>query len=178
MLRGTNLIQAPYEKCGFTMLGDYLDMPKVSFPTLGVPASGKTFWLAATYRQIIAGNYPRTIRFGKVKSPMAQEFDQIVNHIYEQRAEPKATFAAGDFRRPLVFSFEDHDPLGKLSVLVNIFDYAGEVTSAQTLDDRQRRRALEGNGFLFFVDPTNVAESQSRPRLCRISAKTCGLSAG
>jgi hypothetical protein len=63
--------------------------------------------------------------------------------------------------RPLVFNFVDHDPLGKSSVLVNIFDYSGEVTRRQTLADRQRVRALNGDGFLFFLDPTIPSELQA-----------------
>jgi hypothetical protein len=48
------------------------------------------------------------------------------------------------------------------------------VMRRQTLEDRQRRRALEGDGFLFFLDPTSSSESQAnvlqdfRNDLCRI----------
>jgi hypothetical protein len=62
---------------------------------------------------------------------------------------------------PLIFSFRDRDPLGKSNVLVNIFDYAGAITAARQLDDFHRQRALDGDGFFFFLDPTAPGEEQA-----------------
>ena len=47
-------------------------------------------------------------------------------------------------------------------MLVNIFDYSGEVTSDMGVEDYRRRRALEGDGFFFFLDPTYPSEPQAK----------------
>jgi hypothetical protein len=36
---------------------------------------------------------------------------------------------------------------------VNIFDYAGEITQNRSLEDPQRQRALDADGYLYFIDP-------------------------
>ena len=46
---------------------------------------------------------------------------------------------------------------------MNIFDYSGEVVrGTKTLEDHRRRRALDGDGFLFFLDPTRPSETQAK----------------
>ena len=108
-----------------------------------------------------------------MRSPAAEEFDRKIDEILNLRISMEPT-PEDKIPRPLVFNFDDRDPLGKSSVLVNIFDYSGEVMRRQTLEDRQRRRALDGDGFLFFLDPTSSSESQAnvlanfRNDLCRI----------
>jgi hypothetical protein len=162
MVRCTNLIaEQPYEQCDFELLARYLEMRKLAFPTLGVPAAGKTRWLAATYRQLSRNEYPRTVQFQKVKSTVAAEYDRIVDEIYEKRL-PTAATRTDRIPRPLVFNFRDYDRLGRSNILVNIFDYSGEVTYRETLEDRQRRRALEGDGFFFFLDPTSPSHFQAQ----------------
>jgi hypothetical protein len=136
-------------------------MPKLCFPTLGIPASGKTHWLAMSYRELTRGNYPKIVQFAKVRSPEAVKFDEIVDEILNKRISTAAT-QTDRIPCPLVFNFLDHDRLGRSSLLVNIFDYSGEVVRSQTLEDHQRRRALDGDGFLFFLDPTLPSESQAQ----------------
>jgi hypothetical protein len=61
----------------------------------------------------------------------------------------------------LVFHFGDHDPLSASHSLVNIFDYSGEVTRSHDIgESAQRQRALDGDGFFFFLDPTEPSETQ------------------
>jgi hypothetical protein len=151
------------EPCHFTMPEQYLDMPKICFPTLGNPSSGKTHWLAMTYRELKRDNYQDTIKFTKIRSSAAEQLDQKVEEILNLRIGMEATLE-GDVNMipgPLVFNFDDRDRLGQSSILVNIFDYSGEVARRQTLEHRQRRRALEGDGFLFFIDPTISSENQA-----------------
>ncbi|RUM39437.1 MAG: hypothetical protein DSY58_00450 [Desulfobulbus sp.] len=45
--------------------------------------------------------------------------------------------------------------------MVNLFDYSGEVTTDMDIDHPHRKRALEGDGFVFLLDPTESFESQS-----------------
>ncbi|MFH1921250.1 MAG: hypothetical protein ABIP48_15390, partial [Planctomycetota bacterium] len=56
----------------------------------------------------------------------------------------------------------DNDPWGRSDLLVNVFDYSGEVTEGalSTLNDEQRRRALKADGYIFFLDPTEPLENQ------------------
>jgi len=162
MVQCKNLIsEQPYEECEFTFLSVYRDMAKLCFPTLGLPSAGKTHWLAMTYRELIRGNYADRVQFKKVKSSVADDFERIVDGILNKRISTAAT-DIDRFPRPLVFNFSDRDRMGRSNVLVNIFDYSGEVTRAMTLKDRQRCRALEGDGFLFFLDPTKMSEFQAK----------------
>jgi hypothetical protein len=154
-----------YGECGFTFLSMYRDMSKLCFPTLGLPSAGKTHWLTMTYRELMRGNYADMVQFKKVRSHRveadARVFDDLVNQILTSRIRVSAT-AIDRLPAPLVFNFADRDAWGRSNVLVNIFDYSGEVTGRQTLADRQRRRALDGDGFLFFLDPTKPSEEQAK----------------
>lgn len=152
----------PYEECDFTFAAEYRDMPRLCFPTLGVPRAGKTHWLAMAYRQLNKGNYPQDkIQFEKIRSATSEEFDDIVDDILNKKMGPGATQVK--IPHPLIFNFLDRDRLSPSSVLMAIFDYSGEVTRFQTLADRQRQRALEGDGFFFFLDPTEPSDTQLEP---------------
>ena len=58
----------PYQQCDYRFAAAYQAMPKLSFPTLGVPQAGKTHWLAAIYWQLNRGDYPPQVAFQKTKS--------------------------------------------------------------------------------------------------------------
>ena len=45
--------------------------------------------------------------------------------------------------------------------MLNMFDYAGEVAANRELSDFQRMRALNGDGFIFVLDPTQDKGKQS-----------------
>lgn len=161
MIQCKNLIsEDPYEECEFTFLTMYREMPKICFPTLGIPQAGKTHWVSMVYRELTKGNYPRLVQFAKVRSTATEDFDRVVDEVINKRISPMAT-QTDRIPRPLVFNFLDRDRFGQSNMLVNIFDYSGEVVRHMTLQDRQRRRALDGDGFLFFLDPTYPAEEQA-----------------
>lgn len=151
----------PYEECGYTFLNTYRGLRKLCLPTLGVPQAGKTHWLAMLYWELCRGHYPDAVQFEKVKSQTAEQFDMIVEEILTSRIGTAAT-QRDRIPQPLVFHFRDHDRWGRSNVLVNVFDYSGEVTSDMGVDDYRRRRALEGDGFLFFLDPTYPSEPQAK----------------
>lgn len=160
LVRCKNVIaRQPYEECGYTYSSLYRAMGKFCFPTLGIPQAGKTHWLAMVYWQLNAGNYPKSLQFAKLQSRMAQDFDGIVEEILYARMGTAATQRA-HVPHPLVFNFRDRDRWGRSNVLVNIFDYSGEVTSDMSADDYRRRRALDADGFFFFLDPTFPAAPQ------------------
>jgi len=151
----------PYEQCDYTFMEAYRPMRKLCIPTLGIPQAGKTHWLAMLYWELNRGNYPQTVQFEKIKSQSSEDFDLIVEEILHARIGTAAT-QRQRIPHPIVFNFRDHDRLGRSNVLVNIFDYSGEVTSDMGVDDYRRRRALDGDGFLFFLDPTYPAEPQAK----------------
>jgi len=165
---GSRLVQCknvisrqPQEECGYTFLSAYRPMEKVCFPTLGIPQAGKTHWLTMLYWELNRGNYPKSVQFEKIKSQSSEDFDIIIEEILNARIGTAAT-QRERIPHPLVFNFQDRDALGRSNILVNIFDYSGEVTSDMGVEDYRRRRALEGDGFLFFLDPTYPSEPQAK----------------
>ena len=158
------------EDCRFEFLSVYRDMPKLCFPTLGHSFSGKTHWLAMLYRELNRGNYHANVQFEKVKSTSSEEFDRTVNDILNAKIGTRATQTA-HLPFPLVFNFCDDDRFGRSNVLVNIFDYSGEVTRSFTLDHPHRRRAWT------VMDTCSSWTPRPRPKRKRwnssTSVKTC-----
>ena len=162
MIRCKHVIsESPFEECDFQFPGMFRSVPRVSFPTLGVPSAGKTHWLAMVYRELNLGNFPKDVEFAKLTSGSAGDFDRIVDDILLDKVGPRAT-ETGPLPRPLVFNFIDQDSLGRSNVLVNVFDYSGEVLRGMTLQDHQRQRAFSADGYFFFLDPTKTTDEQSR----------------
>lgn len=155
------LSQSPREECDYTFLDAYRPMTKLCFPTLGVPQAGKTHWLAMLYWELGRGAYRAAAQFEKVRSRTSEEFDALIEDILRSRIGTAAT-QRERIPHPLVFHCRDRDPLGRSSLLVNVFDYSGEVTSDLGVDDLRRRRALDADGYLFFLDPTYPHEPQAR----------------
>jgi len=161
-VRCRNVIsRKPYEECGYTFLSAYRAMDKLCFPTLGIPQAGKTHWLAMLYWALNRGDYPRRVKFERLRSRSSHDFDMIVEEILNARIGTAAT-QRERVPHPLVFNFRDHDRLGRSHVLVNIFDYSGEVTADMGVEDYRRRRALDAHGFFFFLDPTFPSEPQAK----------------
>ncbi len=151
-------------ECGFEIPGVYFRLPKLCFPTLGLPGSGKTHWLAMAFRDLSLGNYPKGIQFEKVKARGTDEIEEISRNIIRSRLETSATqMDLERIKDPVVFNFSDRDRFGKSNLLVNIFDYSGEVTygSASDLNQVIRQRALDADGYFFFVDPTRDSDEQT-----------------
>jgi len=165
ILRCENVLDpAKGVRCNYAIRDAYRAMPKVCFPTLGVPRAGKTHWLAMAYWQLNRGNHPPSVQFERVRPievGSGEDFDRIVEQILISRLGTTGSQGTR-IPHPLVFNFRDRDRWGLSSVLVNIFDYSGEVTSTLGLDDYRRRRALEADGYFFFLDPTLPSEPQAK----------------
>ncbi len=153
--------EEPYEQCDYLFMDVYRGMTKLCFPTLGIPQAGKTHWLTMLYWELNRGDYPASIQFEKIKSQSSEDYDLIVEEILTARIGTAAT-QRDRIPHPLVFNFRDRDRWGRSNVLVNIFDYSGEVTSDMGVEDYRRRRALDGDGFFFFLDPTYPSEPQAK----------------
>lgn len=159
MVRCTHVVsEAPFEECDFDFPSMFRGVPKICFPTLGVPQSGKTHWLSMLYRELNQGNFPRDVEFAKIRSSGSADFDRIVEDIIVAKMGPGATQAHA-IPKPLVFNFLDRDRLGRSNILVNIFDYSGEVYRKMT-GESQLQRALQAEGFFLFLDPTKTSDEQ------------------
>lgn len=159
---GHVISESPFEECDFEFPAMFRGVPKLCFPTLGVPSAGKTHWLAMVYRQLNRGDFPAEVEFAKLRSRSSDDFDHIVEDMLASKRGPAAT-QQNALPKPLVFNFIDKDRLGRSNVLVNVFDYSGEVLRAFTLDDYQRRRAFTADGYFFFLDPTKTSDEQTAP---------------
>jgi hypothetical protein len=151
--------ESPSEECRFDFPSMYRPVPKLCFPTLGIPQAGKTLWLQMLYRQLNLGNYSREVEFSRIRSEASSDFDRSLDELFSGRNEPSATQFAR-LPRPLVFNLLDRDRISRSNVLVNMFDYSGEVVQQMTLEDAQRKRALTADGYLFFLDPTYPPDKQ------------------
>lgn len=157
--RCTNVImEAPYQECEFVFASEYRTRRKLGFPTLGVAESGKTHWLAMAYRELNQGRFPECVSFERIRSEAAEQFDRTVEQILDARIGTTATIT-NRLPDPLTFGFRDNDSLGCSHVLASVSDYGGQVTT--DVDSFYRRRALEADGYFFFLDPTKPSEKQA-----------------
>lgn len=142
----------------------FRELPKLSFPTLGVPSSGKTHWLITLYTQLNqATETPRSVEFAKMSSPSTKAYDTKAEQVRRYRAPPKASVLP----HALGFNVVDNDSLSRSNLFVSLFDYSGEVVQEHMkLDAWQRRRAFSADGYFYFLDPTKEAEDQA-PQLDR-----------
>ena len=163
MVRCKNVIsENPSEECDFDFPAMFRPVPKLCFPTLGVVSAGKTHWLAMVYRELNLGNFPDEVEFARIRSESSSKYDAIVDAILTSKQAPSWT-PDNVLPRPLVFNFIDRDRLGRSNILVNIFDYSGEVLRWMTLEDYQRQRAFTADGYFYFLDPTQRADEQTQP---------------
>jgi|694.fasta_scaffold146407_1 hypothetical protein len=163
MVRCENVISdSPFEECDFDFPSMFRSVPKLCFPTLGVPSAGKTHWLAMAYRELMKGNSPDTVEFARIRSRSSEDFDRIVEEILSYKQGPQAT-QTSHLPKPLVFNFVDQDRMGRSNILVNIFDYTGEVVRRTLEDSSAKQRALSADGYFYFLDPTKSADEQTQP---------------
>jgi len=152
MVRCQNVIsESPFEECSALFPQMFRDLPKLCFPTLGVPSSGKTHWLMMVYTQLKQANgVPANVEFAKVSSPSSEQYDNMCKDVLLHRMRPAATVLP----HALGFNVVDTDRLGKSNLFVSLFDYSGEVLRNMTLEHWQRQRAFTADGYFYFIDPT------------------------
>jgi hypothetical protein len=161
-LRCNNMVPDPkhkgeYKECGLVLQSTYKKLPKICFPTLGHVATGKTHWLAMAYRELKNFDFGSKANFATIKDGKTSEFNSIVQDIIKNGKGTSATQVK--CVDPLMFHFTDNDRFGKTDVLLSLFDYSGEISDRDGKDSL-RQRALDADGYLFFLDPTIPAEHQ------------------
>jgi hypothetical protein len=148
------------QECGYEFRGSYLNLPRFCFPTVGVPSSGKTHWLATAYDLIKNDKVPASASLQRAPSLMDDQFDVEAELILEHHRGARATVHSTEFPSPLIFRIEDRDRLQHNAGMLNLFDFSGEMMKQHVNSDMLRRRALLMDGFVLFLDPTKVRVSK------------------
>jgi hypothetical protein len=134
----------------------YRRLPRLCFPTVGIRNSGKTRWLGTTYLQIMNSRTPSQAVVQATPSLAEQQvFGEVLRQIINAE-DTDPTVHDVLLPAPLTLHLEDRDTLGKRQALVNLFDFSGEVMNRSIDVDQLRCRALLMDGFVLFLDPTQV----------------------
>jgi len=146
--------------CEYEMRLGYRHLPRLCFPTVGRVGSGKTHWLVETYSQIDEQRVHSRAKLTKAPSLGDRVLDELVRRLREEYRGPHGTTVTeGMFPYPFTLHFQDLDP-SPSRVMLNLFDFGGEMTSMSIDTSKLRRRALLMDGFVFFLDPTQSVKEQ------------------
>ena len=142
--------------CSYEFSATYTQYESISFPTVGIPSSGKTLWMIMLYHQINTNQLPRGPEFRLLSG----DFNKLIDDRHPGAADPgrglRATNQPNELTDPLVFYHHDQGRLlGASEALINLFDFSGEMMFRDAYQDMLRRRAVQCNGFFVFLDPTN-----------------------
>lgn len=141
-------------ECDYEFRASYLRLPRLCFPTVGIYGSGKTHWLVTAYDLISNNNVPVRASFVRAPSLGDERFEKIMQLVLESHQNPAAT--QHELPSPLNFHVLDTDRLGTQAAMLNLFDFSGEMMEQRIDTDVFRRRALLMDGFVLFLDPTQV----------------------
>ncbi|HYT92999.1 MAG TPA: hypothetical protein VEL76_30050 [Gemmataceae bacterium] len=159
-VRGKRFPEVRHVHCGecqYDFDDNYRQLPRLCFPTVGIRSSGKTHWLVTAYDMVKNKRVAVEAVFSKEPSLMDEKFDALIDSILKSRNNARATNPEGDdFPYPLVFHFEDTDRLKRGHGMLNLFDFSGELVKLGTIAAEIRMRALMMEGFVLFLDPTQI----------------------
>ncbi|HEX4148450.1 MAG TPA: hypothetical protein VHY20_05660, partial [Pirellulales bacterium] len=96
--------------------------------------------------------------FHHLETRGSQELDRVLSLLHAGQRELQANQVC--LPDPVVFRFSDRSRLARSEVLLNLFDYSGEVFRMLDLERPLRRRMMQADGILLFLDPLRAAESQ------------------
>ncbi len=153
------------EDCNYAFPVPFNQLPRLCFPTYGHCASGKTTWLALVYDHLNTGDRSLAVRMKPVRTETNAAFDELARQILVAKKPPGAT-PADALPAPLLYHVIDGDRLSATNVLLNVFDFPGEIAHFRSVARQDGSyRALSMNGFLFFLDPTAPIEPQFKSLL-------------
>ena len=144
--------------CNFRMRDDHRAAMRLCFPTVGIPASGKTHWMAVAYDRLLTEKYEQWLDFHHLETRGSLELDRVLGLLHAGQRELQANQVC--LPDPVVFRFSDRSRLARSEVLLNLFDYSGEVFRMLDLDRPLRRRMMQADGIVLFLDPLRGAEGQ------------------
>lgn len=146
--------------CGYEFRESYRKLPRLCFPTVGIRGSGKTHWLVTAYDMIKNKNIPVDAVIQKAPSLADEEFDKMIEMVLEAHQGTHATvqYDIENLPAPLTFYVQDSDRLGVSAAILNLFDFSGELMDRRIATDLLRRRVLLMDGFILFLDPTQISK--------------------
>ena len=140
--------------CNFRFLRRYQSVRRLCFPVVGVRASGKTHMLATGYDKVRKQLAPTVATLQPAVSLGDERFNQIIEMILAYKKD-----AGGNphvMPDPVMLEVSDADPAGANTALLNLFDYAGELVNQKVDMDRLKKQAVMMDGFMLFLDPTQL----------------------
>lgn len=142
--------------CGYRLARSHQRVTRLCFPTVGIRSSGKTHMLTTAYSAICNRTAPSLASFQPAPSVMDERFRQYIELILRQRSEAGGTVHDTEYLPPLLVHARDVDFWGPNSVMINLFDYSGELVEETPLAQMLRPRAMNMDGFMVFFDPTQI----------------------
>lgn len=140
--------------CAFRFLRSYQKVRRLCFPVVGVRASGKTHMLATGYDRVRKRTAPTCAVVQPAPSLGDARFEQYIDLILNMKQEAGGT--VHDMPDPVMLHVRDADPSGANTALVNLFDYSGELVNQSIDRDRLKKQAVLMDGFMLFLDPTQL----------------------
>jgi hypothetical protein len=142
------------KSCSFRFLRSYQKVHRLCFPAVGVRASGKTQMLATGYDRVRKRVAPTIAVVQPAPSLGDVRFEAYIDEIMNWKRAMSAT--VHDMPDPVMLHVRDADEEGANTALVNLFDYAGEMLNQSIDRDRLRKQAVKMDGFMLFLDPTQL----------------------
>lgn len=140
--------------CGFRYPLHSKGIARLCFPTVGIRSSGKTHLLVTAYASVKNRNTRSPAPVQQAASMGDEQFNTYIDLVLKPRGTIGATVQ--DLPASIVVCARDTDRGGPSTVLVNLFDYSGEMRTQAIAVDDLRRRAVRMDGFLMFFDPTQM----------------------
>ncbi len=142
------------KSCGFRFRRSYQKVHRLCFPAVGVRSSGKTHMLATAYDRVRKRIAPTAAAVQPAPSLGDARFEQYIDLILTLKREAGGT--VHDMPDPVMLHLRDADPAGPNTALVNLFDYSGELVNQSIDRDRLKKQAVKMDGFMLFLDPTQL----------------------
>lgn len=145
------------QSCSFRFLRSYQKVRRLCFPVVGVRSSGKTHMLATGYDRVRRRTAPTVAVIQPAPSLGDARFEQYIDLILNLKREAGGT--VHDVLNPpdpVMMHVRDADPDGPNTALVNLFDYSGELVNQAIDKDRLKKQAVKMDGFMLFLDPTQL----------------------
>ena len=142
------------KSCSFRFLRSYQKVRRLCFPVVGVRASGKTHMLATGYDRVRRRTAPTVAVVQPAPSLGDVRFEQYIDLILNMKQEAGGT--VHDMPDPVMLHIRDTDRSGANTALVNLFDYSGELVNQSIDVDRLKKQAVKMDGFMLFLDPTQL----------------------
>jgi hypothetical protein len=157
------------KSCSFRFLRSYQRVRRLCFPVVGVRASGKTHMLATGYDRVRKGKAPAAAVVQPAPSLGDARFEHYIDMILNLKRDAGGTVHA--MPDPVMLHIRDSDPKGPNTALVNLFDYSGELVDSSVDVDRLKKQAVKMDGFMLFLDPTQLYGDGTNLTLDRQLAK-------